>query len=126
MAGPAVGARPPVEGGAAAGPRGGGGSGDSSARLADLCDPAYLNARAVAPDTTASRLRERTQPVARAAWDRGHHGLRWWSTFWGDWHTVVLFTARVARVVRYGDPVALAVDHPAVLDAAGLLGMATG
>ncbi|GMV05914.1 MAG: hypothetical protein AMXMBFR53_21910 [Gemmatimonadota bacterium] len=98
----------------------------SSARLADLCEAAYLNARAVAPDTTASRLRERTQQVARAAWDRGHHGLRWWSTFWGDWHTVVLFTARVDRVVRYGDPVALSVDHPAVLDAAGLLGMATG
>jgi len=100
--------------------------GASSARLADLCDPAYLHAGAIAPDATASRLRERTQPVARAAWDAGHHGLRWWSSFWGDWHTVVLFTARVEPVVRYGTPVTLAVDHPAVLDAAGLLGMATG
>lgn len=97
----------------------------TSPRLADLCDAAYLHGAALAPDATASRLRERTQPVARTAWDAGHDGLRWWSNFWGDWHTVVLFTARVGGRLRYGAPVALDVGHPAVLDAATLLGMAT-
>lgn len=92
--------------------------------LADLCDPAYLAAAGVRPDTTASRHREPTRHVARAAWEAGYHGLRWWSSFWGDWHTVVLFTARAHRIVRFGPPEPLDVDHPAVSTAAALLGMA--
>jgi len=53
-----------------------------TARLVDLCDPAILEDLAVGPDVTAPRLRERTQPIARSAWDRGGDGLRWWSSFW--------------------------------------------
>lgn len=96
------------------------------ARLADLCDPAYLTAAGVRPDTTASRRREPTQHVARSAWEAGYHGLRWWSSFWGDWHTVVLFTARAHPVVRFGSPEPLDVEHPAVATASALLGMAGG
>lgn len=95
----------------------------SGRRLADLCDPAYLATTGTAPDTTASRSRQRTQPVARAAWDAGHHGLRWWSSFWGEWHTVVLFTARIRGALRFGEPEVLTVGHAAVAEAAELLGM---
>ena len=77
----------------------------------------------IRPDTTASRHRQLTQPVARAVWDAGHYGLRWWSSFWGDWHTVVLFESRISGKIRFGEPEVLAVDHPAVETAAGLLGM---
>ena len=95
----------------------------SGRTLADLCDPAYLARTGTAPDTTASRRRDRTQPIARAAWDAGHHGLRWWSSFWGDWHTVVLFTARLRSALRCGEPELLTVGHRAVMEAAELLGM---
>ncbi|NJD18758.1 MAG: RES domain-containing protein [Gemmatimonadetes bacterium] len=97
----------------------------SVGRLADLCDPDHLAATGTAPDTTASRSRERTQPIARAAWDAGRHGLRWWSSFWGDWHTIVLFTRRVGGKLRLGEPEVLTLEHPAVKEAADLLGMAT-
>lgn len=93
------------------------------AHLADFCDPAQLAAAGIRPDTTASRRREPTQHVARAAWEAGHHGLRWWSSFWGDWHTAVLFTARALTGVRFGPPEPLDVHHPAVSTAAALLGM---
>lgn len=93
------------------------------AHLVDLCDPAALGALPTAPDTTASRLRERTQPVARAAWEGGASGLRWWSSFWGDWHTVVLFTARLAQPLRFGAPEVLTPDAEPVRRAAELLGM---
>jgi len=97
--------------------------GSSLKRLADLCDPDYLSRTQTASDTLASRLRERTQPMARLVWDAGHHGLRWWSSFWGDWHTVVLFTAQVGESLRFGSPERLTPDHPAVRRAADLLGM---
>lgn len=96
----------------------------SARKLADLCDPAHLAATGTAPDITASRSRQRTRPIARAAWDAGHHGIRWWSSFWGDWHTVVLFTRRLGNGLRFGEPEVLTLDHPAVREAADLLGMA--
>jgi len=95
----------------------------SARRLADLCDPSYLAAVGIGPDTTASRVRAITQPIARVAWDAGRHGIRWWSGFWGDWRTVVLFTARMSRDLEFGTPEALTTDHPAVAKAASLLGM---
>jgi hypothetical protein len=97
----------------------------STGRLADLCQASHLAASGIGPDATASRFREVTQPIARAAWDAGHHGLRWWSSFWGDWHTVVLFTARTGEGLRFGAPEALTPGHPAVAKAADLLGMPT-
>jgi len=97
-----------------------------TARLVDLCDPAVLEDLAVGPDVTASRLRERTKPIARTAWDRGADGLRWWSSFWGDWHTVVLFTGRLGDALRFSEPTPLSLERASVLRAAGLLGMATG
>ncbi|HZD04543.1 MAG TPA: hypothetical protein VE173_06485, partial [Longimicrobiales bacterium] len=65
------------------------------ARIADLCDAVVLQRLGTAPDRVASRHRTVTQPIARAIWEAEYAGLRWWSRFWGDWHTTVLFTARL-------------------------------
>jgi len=89
----------------------------------DLCDPDVLARAQVAPDVVASRHRHLTQPVAAAAWDAGHCGLRWWSTFWGDWHTVVLFVERLGPSLQFGEPVALSVESPVARRAAEMLGM---
>lgn len=96
---------------------------DSIERLADLCDPSYLASSGTPPDKTASRFRDPSQPIARAVWDAGFHGLRWWSRFWGDWHTVVLFTARAQAKLRFAAPEVLTLDHPAVRKAAEAMGM---
>jgi hypothetical protein len=96
---------------------------DVQSRLFDLCDPGMLEAEKIAPDQIASRRRDTTQPLARQIWNTGAAGLRWWSSFWGDWHTTVLFTARTEQRLEFGDPVLLTPDHPAVQEAAGLLGI---
>ncbi len=61
--------------------------------------------------------------MARALWDSGYAGLRWWSSFWGDWHTWVLFTSRTEGRLTFGQPGVLAVESPAVTDAARALGI---
>jgi len=91
--------------------------------IADLCDPALLTSLDIQPDRSASRQRETTQPLARRVWDDGFAGLRWWSSFWGDWHTVVLFTARMEERTSFGAPEPLELGHPAVSGAAELLGV---
>lgn len=90
--------------------------------LADLCDPHLLGELGIAPDRLASRHRKVTQPLARRLWDRGFAGLRWWSRFCGDWHTLVLFTARETPV-DFGDPQPLDVTSSAVGRAADALGI---
>jgi hypothetical protein len=92
-------------------------------KLFDLCDPSMLNAEEIAPDRITSRKRDKTQPLARQIWDMGASGLRWWSSFWGDWHTTVLFTARTEGQLKFGQPIPLTPAHPAVQEAAGLLGI---
>jgi len=91
--------------------------------VADLCDPVVLSRLDIQPDRSASRLRETTQPLARRVWGDGFAGLRWWSSFWGDWHTVVLFTARMEERTSFGAPEPLELGHPAVSRAAELLGV---
>lgn len=94
-----------------------------SARIFDLCDPGVLGDLAVGADVTASRVRERTQSIARSVWDRGGEGLRWWSVFWGDWHTVVIFTERLRDALAFSEPTPLALERASVRRAATLLGM---
>jgi hypothetical protein len=91
-------------------------------RVADLCDPAVLADYGIGPDRVSARERAATQAIALDLLERGHVGLRWWSAFIGEWHTVVLFRDRIAPGdVAYGAPEPLALDHPAVRDAAGVL-----
>jgi hypothetical protein len=98
---------------------------DGITTLLDLCDPRALAAIRTGPDVVASRRRHRTQPIALAAWDAGHAGLRWWSVFGSDWHGVVLFTDRLPPSLSFEDPEPLSPDHPAVRMAAAHLGMET-
>jgi hypothetical protein len=95
-------------------------------RIADLCDPAVLVRLGVGADETASRHREKTQQISGLVYERRHTGLRWWSAFFGDWHTVVLFRDRVKGGLAYGTPEAITLEHPALRDAASLLGVRIG
>lgn len=90
--------------------------------VADLCEPRVLDALGIRADDPAARDRARTQCIAAAAYDRGDAGLHWWSAFWGEWHSAVLFRDRlVPGALVYDTPVALEVDAPAVREAARLL-----
>ena len=91
--------------------------------LADLCRPDMLGRLGLSADRVASRHRRRTQAIAASVWDSGHAGLRWWSSFWGDWHGIVLFTARMKGGVRFGSPEVLSAENPALQEAAAALGM---
>ena len=91
--------------------------------LADLCEPAVLGRLGLGADRVASRNRRRTQAIAASVWDSGHAGLRWWSCFRGDWHGIVLFTARMEGGVRFGTPEVLSAEDPALQEAAAALGM---
>lgn len=94
-----------------------------AADLADLCDPGVLGRLGVSADQVASRDRRRTRRIAASVWDRGHAGVRWWSSFGGDWHGVVLFTDRAERSVRFGRPEVLSAEIAALHEAAASLGM---
>jgi hypothetical protein len=96
---------------------------DLDSELLDLCDPEVLVERGIPPDTTASRHRETTQPLARLAWETGASGIRWWSAFWGDWHTSVLFAARAGDRIEFGEPLLLSPAEPSLRQAAELLGI---
>ena len=86
--------------------------------IADLCDPATLVRHAVPPDRTAARTRATSQRVSAEIYEAGYAGLRWWSAFWGEWHTVVVFRDRLAARLAYGAPAALDLSHHAVAEAA--------
>lgn len=99
---------------------------DEAAELVDLCDPATLRRRRIGPDRIASLHRRRTQPIAASIWDSGNIGIRWWSSFWGDWHGVVLFTARLEGRLHFGEPQEVSAETPALHEAAAALGMPLG
>lgn len=96
---------------------------EKASELADLCDPGTLGRLGVSADGVVSRDRRRTQRIAASVWDRGHVGLRWWSSFGGDWHGVVLFTVRVKRSLRFGGPEVLSAESEALRGAVAALGM---
>ena len=96
---------------------------EMASALADLCQPDVLDRLGLSADRVASRHRRRTQAIAASVWDNGHPGLRWWSSFRGDWHGIVLFTARTMAGVRFGTPQVLSAESPALREAAAALGM---
>jgi hypothetical protein len=85
--------------------------------IVDLCEPTNLVRLGIAPDALASRRRGITQPVAAAVFDSGFSGLRWWSKFWGDWHSVVLFADRLLQRPTFDEPEPLTLDSQPVRDA---------
>ena len=51
-------------------------------------------------------------------------GFCWWSAFHGDWHVLLLYLDRAALDdLEWGTPEVLAVAHPAVREAAEVLGL---
>jgi hypothetical protein len=93
------------------------------ARLADCTDPATLLHLNLRPDELAHHDRRVTQAVARRLHQGGESDFRWWSALSGAWHSVVLFTDRVApEDISFDRPVILTLDHPALELAAAVLG----
>jgi hypothetical protein len=95
-------------------------------QLVDLCSPQVLATLDVAPDRIASYHRSTTQPIAHSLWEQGFSGLRWWSTFWGDWHSTVVFTRRAYNQMAAGDPEILSLDSQALQEVADLLSIEVG
>jgi hypothetical protein len=89
--------------------------------IADLCDPQVLARLGIAPDEIAAASRGTTRAIAERLHAEGFTGLRWWSAFMGEWHTLVLFLDRMAAPSGFSSPEALRPDHPALRDAAGWL-----
>jgi hypothetical protein len=89
----------------------------------DLCDPVVLAQRGIAPDRLAYRDREVTRRIAGALHeDQSVTGLRWWSAFFGEWHTITLYSDRLgAGDIVFGEPEALELGSPAVLAASAAL-----
>lgn len=92
--------------------------------LIDLDDPAVLGQERLRPSTVATRVRGVTQPQARSFYEQSPSiiGLRWWSTFEASWINLTLFD-RAAPQLRVQDVRTLAVDDPAVVEAADALGL---
>jgi hypothetical protein len=91
--------------------------------LADLCDPETLARLGVAPDAVAARSRATTQPIAVRLHAEGFGGVRWWSAFFGEWHTHVLFRARLREPPSISPPEPLHPRHPVVVATADALGI---
>jgi hypothetical protein len=97
---------------------------DDDAELVDLDDPAVLRRERLRPSRVATRDRQVTQPQALTLYDRHPHaaGVCWWSTYEAGWINVTLFDRAVSRM-RVRSVRALAVEDPAVLEAAEVFGL---
>jgi hypothetical protein len=91
-------------------------------RVLDLCDPANLAKHSIRPDELAAVAAETTRAAAEKVHAHGYTGLRWWSAFRGEWHSVTLFLDRSPlSEVEFSTPEALSLEHPAVIKAAEAL-----
>jgi len=92
-------------------------------KVADLCEPAEIRALEAPPDRVVAHARRTTQGIARRLHDDGFTGLRWWSVFWGEWHSLVWFRDRLPREPEFGRPAVVDFDHVALREAARRLGI---
>ncbi|HUE95116.1 MAG TPA: RES family NAD+ phosphorylase [Longimicrobiaceae bacterium] len=91
-------------------------------RIPDLGEPTTLARLSLTAEMPALRDRRRTQRIAHAIHEQGNGGLRWWSSFWGEWHSVILFQDQLsAEGLTYGQPQPLDLTSAAVMDAAAQL-----
>lgn len=99
----------------------------TGADLVDLCDPKVLRSLKVGPDRVAARERETTQAIAARVAKAGAPGLRWWSSFFGEWHGLVLFVDRLPKgALEFGAPKVIETSDPALATALAALGMRAG
>jgi len=100
---------------------------DSAARLLDLDDPQVLASRALRPSSVATLDRRVTQRLAITAYQEGFDGLSWWSTLDAGWTNATLFHERILRQLTLtGSPEPLTLVTPALVEAAGRLGIRIG
>lgn len=94
------------------------------AAIPDLCRPQALDQFSLTADQLAVRDRARTQAIAARLDADGHHGLHWWSAFFGEWHAWVLFRRRLPPgSIRIGEITPVTLDFGPLLQAAELLGI---
>lgn len=92
-----------------------------NAKLPDLCDPAMLHAYGVRPDDLASTDFTRTRSIARALFEAGCAGFRWWSALAGDWHSTIIFDASLNAARERADLV-FGVPEPLELTSSAVMG----
>ena len=99
---------------------------DDDTGTVDLDDPRVLAGRGLRPSRVATRTRAVTQAYAGRVFDEVPLalGLRWWSTLEASLINLTLFD-RAAPHLTLAEVEPLALDHPAVLEAAELLGLAS-
>lgn len=90
-------------------------------KLPDLCDPVMLQAYGVRPDDLASTDFTRTRPIARALFEAGCAGFRWWSALAGDWHSTIVFDASLNETHERAELV-FGVPEPLELTSAAVAG----
>jgi hypothetical protein len=95
------------------------------AQLIDLDEPRVLQRERLRPSEVATGERSATQAYAERLFDSHPEaaGLRWWSTLESSWINVTLFD-RALGSLTVGEPQSLSLEHPAVVEAAELLGLA--
>jgi hypothetical protein len=95
--------------------------------ILDLDDPQTLTRTQLRPSSVATGVRTSTQAYAARLFDENPEtlGLRWWSTLEASLHNLTLYD-RAAPSLRLGEIEPLTLEHPAVHEAAGLLGIPSG
>ncbi len=92
--------------------------------LIDLDEPRELTRRGLRPSWVATGDREVTQGYARAIHAEGAVGLAWWSTLESSWINATLFAERaLPHLALAGEPEPVTPDHPAVREAAEVIGV---
>lgn len=95
-------------------------------RVPDFACGDVLERFGVRADELSSRDRSVTQAAARRIYQHPDQvpGFFWWSAFHGDWHVMVLFLDRAGlNALEWGEPQVVDVTHPAVREAAEVLGL---
>jgi hypothetical protein len=93
------------------------------AEMVDLCDPPTIQERNAPPDEVAALNRKTTQAIARRLYEAGCAGFRWWSTFFGEWHNLVVFRDRLTARPTFGEPQPVYLSDPLLGDTAERLGI---
>jgi hypothetical protein len=92
--------------------------------VVDLDDPRTLLDRGLRPSSVATRERRVTRPLARALYEEGAAGFRWWSTIEASWINATLFADRAIDRLKVADePEILTIRHPLVQEAAESVGV---
>jgi hypothetical protein len=99
---------------------------DAASVVLDLDDPSVLRRERLRPSVVATRHRATTQAQARALYERHRQmaAVRWWSTYESQWTNFTVFD-RARKRLRLGSLRALAIDDPAVDEAASFFELRT-